>query len=238
MWTIAEYEATALFSLKPATATSSGGKTLLVPTPYAIKMALLDVICRLEGEDAGRAIWPSLAAMRVAIRPPRHIVVANSFSRILKLRREGGEADSESDGPYQKSIAYREYAYLAGQDGEAALGIALWSEADISRLSQWMGSIQYLGKRGSFVQLQSLPTKADVLPARYIEISGKLSGGIPLNSIMQQLDDTSTQVTFDQVSAYGDARIVLGQDRLLRSVLLPYRITASSRGYTVYERID
>lgn len=53
MWVSAEYEATALFTLKPALATSSGGKTLLVPTPYSIKMALLDVACRLEGSRSG-----------------------------------------------------------------------------------------------------------------------------------------------------------------------------------------
>ncbi|MEL6525291.1 MAG: hypothetical protein AAFQ07_06225, partial [Chloroflexota bacterium] len=49
MWVIAEYEATALFSLKPANATSSGGRTLLVPTPFAIKMAILNVVCLVEG---------------------------------------------------------------------------------------------------------------------------------------------------------------------------------------------
>ena len=52
MWLVSEYEASALFTLKPATATASGGKTLLVPTPFAIKMALLDVACRLAGRAA------------------------------------------------------------------------------------------------------------------------------------------------------------------------------------------
>ena len=47
MWLIAEYEAVTLFSLKLSTATSSGGKTLLVPTPYALKMALLGVVFHL-----------------------------------------------------------------------------------------------------------------------------------------------------------------------------------------------
>ncbi len=46
MWLTSEYVATALSSLKASSATSSGGKALLAPTPYALKMALLDVACR------------------------------------------------------------------------------------------------------------------------------------------------------------------------------------------------
>ena len=46
MWLLAIYEATTLFSLKTSDATSSGGRTLLAPTPYAIKMGLLDAAYR------------------------------------------------------------------------------------------------------------------------------------------------------------------------------------------------
>jgi len=53
MWMIARYLPVAPFSLKPAAATSSGGKTLLVITPYAIKMALLDVAIRIMGITGG-----------------------------------------------------------------------------------------------------------------------------------------------------------------------------------------
>ena len=48
MWLIAEYQPVSLFSLKNSLATSSGGKSLLVPTPYAFKMALLDAACRFS----------------------------------------------------------------------------------------------------------------------------------------------------------------------------------------------
>ena len=49
MWLVARYAPTALFSLKPSLATSSGATTLLAPTPYALKMALLDVAYRTLG---------------------------------------------------------------------------------------------------------------------------------------------------------------------------------------------
>src|SRR5260370_14710648 len=120
MWILAEYEATSLFSLKPATATSSGGKTLLVPTPFAIKMALLDVVCRTEGQAAGAAAWPALCAATVALRPALRVVVNNTFTRILKPRRNPAQPGTPHAGPMQKTIGYREYAFL---DGELGIGI-------------------------------------------------------------------------------------------------------------------
>src|SRR3972149_6387150 len=45
-WLIAEYAPTALFSLKASFATSSVGRTLVVATPYAVKMAFVDAAFR------------------------------------------------------------------------------------------------------------------------------------------------------------------------------------------------
>lgn len=43
LWVTARLTVNTFFSLRPASSTSSGGKTLLTPTPFALKMALLDV---------------------------------------------------------------------------------------------------------------------------------------------------------------------------------------------------
>jgi hypothetical protein len=53
MWIIAHYLPVSFFSLKPAVATSSGGKTLLVPTPYALKMAFIKA----------HFVWPASCRM-------------------------------------------------------------------------------------------------------------------------------------------------------------------------------
>ena len=87
MWVTADYEAATLFSLKYSTATSSGGKTLLVPTPFAIKMALLDSACRTAGVAQAQAWWEMIRDLRVAVRPPEHVVVSNIFQKILRPRR-------------------------------------------------------------------------------------------------------------------------------------------------------
>ncbi len=164
MWLLAEYEATALFSIKPATATSSGGKTLLIPTPFAIKMALLDVVCRTEGQAVGEAAWPGLRDMRVALKPAQYVVVNNTFTKILKPRRNPADPGSAHAGPMQKTIGYREYAQVEGSLG---VGLEVASEDDAGRLAVWLAGVQYLGKRGSFIQLRHMPSLSDALPDRY-----------------------------------------------------------------------
>ena len=55
MWWITTYEPVSMFSLKAASATSTGGKSLLLPTPFAFKMAILNVVIQIEGIAEGKA---------------------------------------------------------------------------------------------------------------------------------------------------------------------------------------
>lgn len=104
MWLIAEYQPTALFSLKPAWATSSGGKSLLVPTPYALKMALLDAACRTAGVATAREAWPWLRDLVVGLEPPERMVVTNLFTRILKPSRTPARSGTQHAGPLGRTI--------------------------------------------------------------------------------------------------------------------------------------
>lgn len=238
MWTLAEYQATSLFSLKQSTATSSGGKTLLLPTPYAIKMALLDVLCRTEGAAEGRRNWPALCQAQIALRPVPRLVVNNTFTRILRHSREGKQEKEEEEkkekSAYTPSIGYREYVQWQG-----LLGIAIRSaDLPFERLSQWLLGLQMLGKRGSFVQLQAPPQQVEQLPADYILIDGRLPEAIPLQSLLQRLDDCSPSLTFEKADIYSDEKVELGKERQLHSVLLPYQRGRATRGYTEYVRSE
>ena len=82
MWIVARYLPVAPFSLKPAAATSSGGKTLLIPTPYAIKMALLDVAIRTSGIEEGERLFPFL----------RDLAVSEEVESMLLLDLDGERA--------------------------------------------------------------------------------------------------------------------------------------------------
>lgn len=231
MWLTADYLATTLFSLKPAWATTSGGRTLLLPTPFAIKMALLDVICRTEGVDYAESIWPDIRDLPVALRPARQVVVNNTFTRILKPRRRPAQPGTAHAGPFQKTIGYREYAYL---DGPLGIALELQEEVWVDSLSRWLMGINYLGKRGGFVQLSDVPRLLDELPAGYIPVDGLLPEQMPIPNLMQQLDTCGPSLTFEKANIYSGKRIQRDRDRLLHQVVLPYELVSSSRGYTWY----
>lgn len=90
MWVQAEYLPASLFSLKLSLATSSGARSLLVPTPFAIKTALVDAALRTEHESDAGALTESLVGSIVALRPCHRATVTNLFVRVLKPRREDG----------------------------------------------------------------------------------------------------------------------------------------------------
>ncbi len=235
MWLIAEYRPTSLFSLKPSWATSSGGKSLLLPTPYAVKMALLDVACRSEGVTEAEAAWPTIAALRIALKGPERVVVSNTFTKILKPRRGEPAPGSADAGPLQKSIGFREYVY---HDGTVSIGFEMTDDKTIDRLSSWLVQVNYLGKRGGLMQLLTAPRVADDLPAGFIVLNQDQATGIPIDGIVQPMDDTGAKTSFAKVDVFSGESIRMDKDRILHHVVLPYRLVSSSRGYTLYERFD
>jgi len=240
MWTIAEYQPTSFFSLRPYTATSSGGKSLIVPTPFAVKMALLDVAIRTQGLARGQALFPALRDLRVAVRLPPRIVVNNTFTKIWRINdsvtKKGkaekarliAKARADRKWPYQSSIAFREYVQFGGPLALAFQGMA----AD--DLSPLLEQINYLGKRGGFMQLLHAPEEVEDLPDRFIVLTESVNGKFPLGTL-QMVDDCGPKLTFEQVNVYSGKGIKPGKDRVFHHIVLPHRPVRSSQGFTLYE---
>ncbi|MDE3092021.1 MAG: hypothetical protein KGJ80_21825 [Chloroflexota bacterium] len=232
MWLIAEYEAASLFSLKLSSATASGGKTLLVPTPYAIKMALLDVACRIHGVAVAEKEWAQIRDLQIAVRPTEHVVVTNLFQKVLKPRRGEISLDNPDAGPFQKTIGYREYAQWVG-----ALGVAFdVGEDQVTWLYDLLLNVNYLGKRGGFVQLLP-PTRAvDALSSDFVAATNTTST-FAINGVLQVLDDCAPSLTFAQANIY-EQKEKPGKGRVTRQIVLPnYRLTRSSKSFSLYEHI-
>src|SRR5713226_128052 len=108
-WLIAEFEPTSLFSLKISLATSSVGRTLVIPTPYSIKMALVDAGFRAGlPDDQCAELLRALTQVDVRVAPARDVVVTHTF---IKVRQESRDADPLR--PYNSTVAYRELAHLS-----------------------------------------------------------------------------------------------------------------------------
>ncbi|MBN1813847.1 MAG: hypothetical protein JXA14_18555 [Anaerolineae bacterium] len=241
MWIIADYMPTSLFSLRPYTATTSGGKSLIVPTPFAIKMALLDVAIRARGLQHGQVLFPTLRDLQVAARLPQHIVVNNTFTKILRLKEIKSKASEKGAAmgwamaarqwPYQTTIAFREYVHFGGSLSLAFRGI------DPETLAPLLVQVNYLGKRGGFMQLQSAPHVREELPVGFTLLTQGFESTFPLG-MLQMVDDCGPSLTFDRADIYKPGvKIRPNKDRIFHHVVLPYQLVRSSKSYTLYERI-
>lgn len=232
MWLIAEYEAVTLFSLRLSSATASGGKTLLVPTPYAIKMALLDVACRTLGVVQAEDRWPHLRDLKIALHATEQAVISNVFQKVLRPRRNAIALNEPDAGPFQKTIGYREYVHLVGP-----LGIALgWAESDDRTwLNDLLLNVNYFGKRGSFMQLVKPPVRTSDLPIDYVEATS-VQMTFVVGGTLQVLDDCTPDLTFEKANIYSGKKIKPGKERITRNIVLPCRLTRSSKSFTLYER--
>jgi len=256
MWTVATYEPTTLFSLRPALSTTSGGQTLVVPTPFAVKMALLDVAIRSWGLAQGQAWFPAIRDLQLAVAGPRRLVVSHTFIKVLRLKKRGPSDDNGSGivGPLGQTIAFRAFVQFAGPlrlalaPGGAVIpavgarnrkAATTAPPADLP-LAALLAGVSYLGKRGGFMQLQDIPVTVDALPAYPAGEFTLLTAAQPAfaaDGLLQLLDDCSPTLRFAQADIYDPARITVGSDRLLRPVVLPYRLIRSSRSFSLYEHI-
>lgn len=240
MWTVMYYMPVTIFSLKPAVATSSGGKTLICPTPFSIKMALLDAAIRTQGKETGQQWWNDIRGMRLQIALPAALSVVNTFTRIVRPRH-GGPKDDDGTGlitPLGRTIAYREYVSYGDRIGLAA------QMASGDHLPQPLANlflhISYLGKRGGFVQLLDPPVVCEataLMEAQGWIVLTEDQTRFDAGGTLQMLDDCGDTMTFEHANIYSSKRIVVGKERVLRHIVLPYRLARSSRGYSLYRRI-
>ncbi len=233
MWLVASYASTALFSLKASIATSSGGKTLLAPTPYALKMALLDAAYRTLGVHEAEACWPMIRDLQIAYRPPEYVSVTNLFTRILKP----GSSAQKRELPFGKTIGYREYVQFS--EPLRLVFAPTQAQAHEDLLVHLLARVNYMGKRGSFVQLVALPDRVDDLPEGFVRLNAPQGQSeFDVRGTLQMLDDCSSKMSVAQANAFSDESIQVGRERLSYPVVLPYQVVRASKGYTLYKRLN
>jgi hypothetical protein len=241
MWHLATYQSVTLFSLRPANATTAGGKTLVTPTPYALKMALLNAVFRVYGIEQAEALFSRLRDLQVAARLPDALLVIGTFQRILRPQKKEDPLGTGLDSVWQTNIAFREYVHFSGP-----FTVAVREPTSIECPLPWdnlFSQINYLGKRGGFVQLvdyevmDSIPFDGE---SDFTWLNPDTTDALPLDGLLQLLDDCGPEMTFAHANIYDPKRLQINQPdgRLLKTVVLPYRMHTTARGFTLYRRIS
>jgi hypothetical protein len=221
---VAHYLPTALFSLKDSQATNAAGKTLLVPSPYAIKMALLDVAARSQGLESAKAVFLWLKGLSIRVSPPEYACVSNTFIKIQRPPK-----NPEPNEPFKPTIAFREYAQYVGEL-RLAFAVQALSQAQLGQLTELLLRINYFGKRGCFMQFTQT-SSLDVLDASFVFATGDTHPHT--GSVMHYLDDFGSKMTWDKLDVYHKDK----PDRTVAAYLLPYQLKRSSKRSSLYQRL-
>ena len=261
-WISVRYHPASFFSLRPAQATASGGQSLLVPTGFAIKMALLNASIQTAGVVEGERRFAVIRDLRIALRLPHSITTLKSFAKIRRPPKVAAtdvvkiaQLSENKQYPFQSTIAYREFVQLGDPllgleacEVEIACAVAgaaggAEDSGDVGGVPapEWLGrtllAINYLGKRGGFWQPLAAPTRLESITPDFVEVT-RDTRRIPLDGTLQMLDDCGPSLTFEQANIYTAKRIKLGEGRVFRHVVLPYRLAHSSRGYSRYLQVS
>lgn len=234
-WLLVRYLPTSLFSLRMTHATSKGGKTLLVPTPYAVKLAFIDASFRTGDPSLAQSVLHWLKARDIRFKPPQHCLVQNTFIKIKQEKRGAPK------GIYESNIAYREFCHYQGAM-TIAVEVSGFEREKIESLKKLAAHINYFGKRGSFMQFTGAD-EVETIPQGFTHPLDDPMLRPALYAKSSFLDDFGPDALadkglFDRISTYGKGTVSLEKHRVLVPTLLPYRLVRSSRCFCHYRRIE
>jgi hypothetical protein len=212
------YKPTALFSLRDSNSTSSGAKSLLLPSPYAIKMAFLNQAISLGGENfiSDKQKFEIVRDAIISYYIKGNFCVNNCFVKIQKQR---------DNKPFKPTVSFREYVFL-GDEIEIILDVK--NERDTAFLKHYLHRINYFGKRGcffQFVKYNDNPIKPNV---KIFDINNLSLG------LIQEYDDFGEKLSFDNVNSYSKKKT----ERDKNLWVLPLKNAGSSKSYTSYIFIE
>lgn len=217
-----KYLPTSLFSLKDSNSTNSGAKSLFLPSPYSIKMAILNQAITIGGDLGELENKKSLhfgfvrdAKISFYIEAGSFFAVNNSFVKILKPARDGGG--------FGQTVAFREYLYLSNP---LEIIFEVGSNEQMLYLKKYLHKVNYLGKRGGFFQFVEyidVPNEANVYE---FDAKSVLSG------IMQEYDDFDGNSTFENANTFSNANA----KRVKKILVLPIQLNNSSKSFSIYQK--
>jgi len=232
MWLEIIYKPTSLFTLKMSGATNSAGKSLICPSPYSIKMALLNAIITYDSLKTAKENFAFIRDLEMKFCLPDNIVVNNCLIKIAKDNDKVSPAIKEMK-PFKSTIAFREYVHL-GDEIKIAVQVNfnddLFIQDKIDFLQKWFMHINYFGKKGCFFQFISAKT-IDELSDDYSKI---LDNSFPAG-IMFSMDDVNETAQFKNLDNFDSSTKDAKRDKQI--FIFGFQQISSNKNYTFYRRI-
>jgi hypothetical protein len=229
-WLIFRYSPVALFALKTSRATSTAGKSLLIPTPYAIKMAFVDASLRHRLTDRPDWLVRELARASVRVGVPQHACVTGTIQTVRHETRDSERKRNPGIPFYRSSIAMREVVHCRGML-RVAFDLATCGEPLQALLLRTAPAINYFGRRGSFFQYRDSERVTD-LDSTFSEPGDPASA--PAWGHLATLDDFGPGATFAALNSFTSTPIERGVHRQLVDTMIPLAVHNLGPGFVHY----
>lgn len=232
-WLTVSYRPVSLFSLRRSDATSMAARSTLVPTPYAVKMALLKALLEGQGHQHRdhfgawiKTAFTWIRDLQIYLLPPERLVVNRNGYKHRYYDQTTDKADKSLPTlPIQDGFVFREWVFLEGN-----LKICVGPSDRLPELEQLFSQIYSFGKRECFFQF--LPDERQVTAEPQFESNPQ--AGFTL----QPMDDLGVQATFERISPFAATPPKLDRDRVIRPGFLPLKLLSSGARYDLYLRHD
>ncbi len=230
-WLIAGYSPVSLFSLRMSAATSWAARTNIAPTPYGVKMALIDAAFRVEGQELARRVFERIAKREIRFRLPERVVLNGTLVKVLREPKD----KKKSQNTYIRSVAYREFVFFS-DSFEVAIFTGNFSAEDEKIISNLFYHVNYFGKRGSFCTCTDTKILEANLPGSFSFSMEAKVDNLASAIIIQHLDDFGPGATFDKINTFSDVTMKAGRDRVFVPTVFPYCLQTAGQGFSLYVR--
>jgi hypothetical protein len=231
-WLVFRYSPVALFALKMSRATSTAGKTLLIPTPYSAKMAFVDAALRHRLTETPHQLVRGLADAHLRIGVPHDACVTGTIQSVRQETRDDDRRRDPKLPPYRPNIALREFVYHQGPL-RLAFDTQSCAAETVALLVGTAPAINYFGKRGSFMQYLDRSWERDLDSdfTRPVDGTDTLSSSGAHRTF---LDDFGPEASFAALNSFLPTEIRRGLHRVFVDTWIPLVLHNAGPGFLHY----
>ncbi|MBC7362795.1 MAG: type I-A CRISPR-associated protein Cas5 [Candidatus Aminicenantes bacterium] len=144
-WIVAELHFGSLFSYRIPNISPSFALTSPIPSPAAIRLALVDTAIKIDGRvESGIEIFELVKKLPMEIEPPERVVILKFFIKRLKPSKN-------QDSSFEESFGIREYCHFYGP-----MKVYLQAEEESKRLEQIFRHLRRLGTSDSLLSCRTM----------------------------------------------------------------------------------
>lgn len=223
-WLAAELYFGSLFSYRIPNLSPGYALTSPIPSPAAIRLALVDTAIRLEGRiESGKEIFELVKSLPMEIEPPEKLVILKFFIKRLKPSKA-------KDKSFEESFGVREYCHFNGP-----MKIYLQVAEDEKRIEQTLRQLRRLGTTDSLLSCRTTIKKEGPNPALIVKLIHELKPEVEnfMRRPVVNLNEIKEKASFSQVNPYEKER---GIPFVQKTYVLPLQEIKRGENFVVYRK--